>query len=100
MYYRSYLFHIEELQRECFKCCNELLIFSGIWDVLVEVVAALQNVEGSVKRQWLIDAVEISCVSSYPSTVGTRVDFLPFLADIKNCFQFPSLSLNVKFCEI
>ncbi|KAM5552601.1 hypothetical protein ABKV19_025031, partial [Rosa sericea] len=40
----------------------------GIWDVLVEVVAALQHAEGSIKRQWLIDAAEISCVSSYPST--------------------------------
>ncbi|XP_050381377.1 protein RST1 isoform X2 [Argentina anserina] len=41
----------------------------GIWDVLVEVVAALQHADGSIKRQWLIDAAEISCVSSYPSTV-------------------------------
>ncbi|KAA8530205.1 hypothetical protein F0562_004914 [Nyssa sinensis] len=41
----------------------------GFWDVLVEVVAALQHVEGSVKRQWLVDAVEISCVTNYPSTV-------------------------------
>ncbi|XP_059670118.1 protein RST1 [Cornus florida] len=40
----------------------------GIWDVLVEVVAALQHAEGSVKRQWLLDAVEISCVTKYPST--------------------------------
>nr|XP_011468296.1 PREDICTED: protein RST1 isoform X3 [Fragaria vesca subsp. vesca] len=40
----------------------------GIWDVLVEVVAALQDADGSIKRQWLIDAAEISCVSSYPST--------------------------------
>ncbi|XP_028772347.1 protein RST1 isoform X3 [Neltuma alba] len=41
----------------------------GLWDVLVEVVAALHHAEGSVKRQWLVDAVEISCVSPYPSTV-------------------------------
>ncbi|KAM5581750.1 hypothetical protein ABKV19_010802 [Rosa sericea] len=41
----------------------------GIWDVLVEVVAALQHAEESIKRQWLIDAAEISCVSSYPSPV-------------------------------
>lgn len=38
--------------------------------MLLEVVATLQHVEGSVKRQWLVDAIEISCVSSYPSTVG------------------------------
>lgn len=42
----------------------------GIWNVLVEVVAALQYAEGSVKRQWLVDAVEISCVSIYPSMVN------------------------------
>ena len=47
-------------------------IFAGVWDVLIEVVAALQHAEGSVRRQWVVDAVEISCVSSYPSTVGTR----------------------------
>ncbi|KAM1491327.1 hypothetical protein PS1_023795 [Malus domestica] len=41
---------------------------NGIWDVLIEVVAALQHADGSVKRQWLVDAVEISCVSTYPST--------------------------------
>ncbi|PON84247.1 Armadillo-type fold containing protein [Trema orientale] len=51
----------------------------GIWDVLTEVVAALQNEEGSVKRQWLIDAVEISCVSGYPSTA------LQFLGLLSGC---------------
>ncbi|XP_058102922.1 protein RST1 isoform X2 [Magnolia sinica] len=41
----------------------------GIWCALVEVVAALQCAEGSIKRQWLLDAVEISCITKYPSTV-------------------------------
>ncbi|GLU02102.1 hypothetical protein SLE2022_193690 [Rubroshorea leprosula] len=58
----------------------------GIWDVLIETVAALQA-EGSVKRQWLIDAVEISCVSSYPSTAlqfigllsGSCCKYMPLL---------------------
>ncbi|KAF7819538.1 protein RST1 isoform X1 [Senna tora] len=40
----------------------------GLWDVLIEVVVALHQAEGSVKRQWLVDAAEISCVSRYPST--------------------------------
>ncbi|RDX62949.1 Protein RST1, partial [Mucuna pruriens] len=40
----------------------------GLWDILFEVVAALYHAEGSVKKQWLIDAVEISCVSTFPST--------------------------------
>ncbi|XP_031384334.1 protein RST1 isoform X2 [Punica granatum] len=47
-----------------------------IWNVLTEVVAALQHAEGSVKRQWLVDAVEISCVSSYPSTAILFVGLL------------------------
>ncbi|CAB4305647.1 unnamed protein product [Prunus armeniaca] len=42
---------------------------TGMWDALVDVVAALQHADGSVKRQWLVDAVEISCVSSHPSTL-------------------------------
>nr|KYP54838.1 Uncharacterized protein KIAA1797 family [Cajanus cajan] len=40
----------------------------GLWDILFEVVAALYHAEGSIKKQWLIDAVEISCVSRFPST--------------------------------
>ncbi|KAK4774376.1 hypothetical protein SAY86_009311 [Trapa natans] len=39
-----------------------------IWNVLIEVVAALGYAEGSIKRQWLVDAAEISCISSYPTT--------------------------------
>ncbi|KAL3753446.1 hypothetical protein ACJRO7_000791 [Eucalyptus globulus] len=38
------------------------------WNVLVEVVATLQRAEGSIKRQWLVYAVEISYVSNFPST--------------------------------
>ncbi|KAF5177556.1 Rst1, partial [Thalictrum thalictroides] len=41
----------------------------GIWDVLVDVVSVLQEAEGSVKRQWLMDAVEICFITNYPSTV-------------------------------
>ncbi|XP_022989080.1 protein RST1 isoform X1 [Cucurbita maxima] len=44
------------------------LKLQDVWDVLVEVVAALQLAEGNVKRQWLVDTVEISCVSVHPST--------------------------------
>ncbi|CAK9322549.1 unnamed protein product [Citrullus colocynthis] len=48
-----------------------------VWDVLVEVVAALQLAEGNVKRQWVVDAVEISCVSVHPSTA---IQFLGLLS--------------------
>ncbi|XP_027358768.1 protein RST1 [Abrus precatorius] len=59
----------------------------GLWDILFEVVAALYHAEGSIKRQWLIDAVEISCVSSFPSTAlqflgllsATCCKYMPFM---------------------
>ena len=70
--YRSCLFFTFILVSQNFPT------FSGIWEVLTEVAEALQHVEGSVRRQWLMDAVEISCVSTYPSTVGTFITFLLF----------------------
>ncbi|XP_071712037.1 protein RST1 [Rutidosis leptorrhynchoides] len=48
----------------------------AIWEVLVEVVMALQHAEGSVKRQWLVDAAEISCVTSYPTTALQFISLL------------------------
>ncbi|KAK1568532.1 hypothetical protein Q3G72_025587 [Acer saccharum] len=62
----------------------------AIWDVLVEVVAALQQADTSVKRQWLIDAVEISCVSCYPST---SLQFLGLLSG-SCCRYMPLLILD------
>ncbi|KAF8037585.1 hypothetical protein BT93_B0463 [Corymbia citriodora subsp. variegata] len=63
--------------------CNS----NDTWNVLVEVVATLQHAEGSIKRQWLVDAVEISCVSNFPSTPmqfigllsGSCCKYMPFL---------------------
>lgn len=48
----------------------------GMWDVLIEVVACLQHVDINVKRLWLIDAVEISCVTNYPSTAMVFIGLL------------------------
>ncbi|XP_031286525.1 protein RST1-like isoform X1 [Pistacia vera] len=62
----------------------------GIWDVLIEVVAALQHADESVKRQWLVDIVEISCVSRYPSTA---LQFLGLLAG-SCCKYMPILILD------
>lgn len=62
------------------------LIYAGLWDVLIEVAAALHHADGSVRRQWLIDAVEVSCVSIYPSTVCTSA----LLVELKiACFEQP-----------
>lgn len=57
-----------------------------IWNLHAEVVAALQYADGSVKRQWLVDAVEISCVSSYPSIA---LKFLGLLSG--SCCKYGSL---------
>ncbi|KAJ8775089.1 hypothetical protein K2173_020093 [Erythroxylum novogranatense] len=62
----------------------------GIWHLLVEVVAALQFADGSVKSQWLVDAVEISCVSSYPSTA---LQFVGLLSG-SCCKYMPLLTLD------
>ncbi|XP_010514478.1 PREDICTED: protein RST1-like isoform X3 [Camelina sativa] len=63
---------------------------SGIWDVLIEIVAALHHAEGGIKRQWLVDAVEISCVSSYPSTAILFVGLLSSIC----CEYMPFLTLD------
>ena len=44
--------------------------------MLVEVVVTLHHAEGSVKRQWLLDAMEISCVSRFPSTVEIHQSYV------------------------
>ncbi|GAB4846720.1 hypothetical protein Ancab_025728 [Ancistrocladus abbreviatus] len=62
----------------------------GLWDSLVEVIAALQHAEGSVKRQWLIDVLEISCVAKFPSTA---LQFLGLLSG-SFCRYMPLLILD------
>ncbi|CAI8594541.1 unnamed protein product [Vicia faba] len=59
----------------------------GIWDVLLEVAAVLYHAEIGFKRQWLIDALEISCVTSFPSQAvqfigllsATCCKYMPFI---------------------
>ncbi|KFK33679.1 hypothetical protein AALP_AA5G045700 [Arabis alpina] len=63
---------------------------SGIWDAHIEIVAALHHAEGGIKRQWLLDAVEISCVSSYPSNA---IYFVGLLSSIC-CEYMPFLTLD------
>ncbi|GKC15048.1 hypothetical protein Tco_1011830, partial [Tanacetum coccineum] len=61
-----------------------------VWDVLVEVVMALQHAEGSVKSQWLVDAAEISCVTSYPTTA---IQFISLLSGSFSKYM-PLLTVN------
>ncbi|PKA49872.1 hypothetical protein AXF42_Ash004414 [Apostasia shenzhenica] len=46
------------------------------WSVLVEVVAALSMAEINTRRQWLLDALEISCITEYPSTAMRFIGLL------------------------
>ncbi|KAK4367433.1 hypothetical protein RND71_011225 [Anisodus tanguticus] len=47
-----------------------------IWDALTEVSITVQHAEGNAKRQWLIEALEISCVTRFPSTALQFVGLL------------------------
>ncbi|GAB2229778.1 hypothetical protein Drorol1_Dr00014033 [Drosera rotundifolia] len=62
----------------------------GLWDVLVEFVSSLQPAEGSVKRQWLVDVLQISCVTGFPSTA---LQFLGLLSG-SCCKYMPLLILD------
>ncbi|KAK9734980.1 hypothetical protein RND81_04G175300 [Saponaria officinalis] len=59
------------------------------WDVLIEVVAALQTTEGT-RSQWLIDILEISCITKFPSTA---LHFIGLLSG-SSCKYMPLLILD------
>ncbi|XP_072999773.1 protein RST1 isoform X2 [Typha latifolia] len=68
---------ISASELEKLKTCILNARTEGIWwNVLVEVAAAVSTAEGSIKRQWLLDALEISCVAEYPSTALRFVGLL------------------------
>ncbi|CAH9123168.1 unnamed protein product [Cuscuta epithymum] len=58
-----------------------------IWDALLGVIEALQYADGGVKRQWLVNALQISRVSKFPSTAlrfigllsGSCCKYMPLL---------------------
>ncbi|XP_078439731.1 ARM repeat superfamily protein [Wolffia australiana] len=57
------------------------------WEIILEIVSALYGADISVKRQWMMDAVEISCISPHPTTAlqfmgvlsGRCCDYMPLL---------------------
>ncbi|XP_020518368.1 protein RST1 isoform X9 [Amborella trichopoda] len=53
---------------------------AGFWRVLLEVAAAVQCAEISIKQQWLIDTIDIGCITEYPSTA------LRFLGLLSSCW--------------
>ncbi|KAJ8476053.1 hypothetical protein OPV22_019780 [Ensete ventricosum] len=60
------------------------------WSMLVEVAATLLTAEGRIKRQWLLDAFEISCISEYPSTALRFVGLL----SSRWCMYMPLLTID------
>ncbi|KAJ6810324.1 protein RST1 isoform X1 [Iris pallida] len=46
------------------------------WNVLIDVVAAVSAAEVTLRRQWLLDALEISCIAEHPSTAMWFVGLL------------------------
>ncbi|KAG2586760.1 hypothetical protein PVAP13_5NG075481 [Panicum virgatum] len=60
------------------------------WSVLVEIAAAINSDENGIKRQWLLDALEIGCVTAHPSTV---LRFVGLLCD-SCCIYMPLLIVN------
>ncbi|KAG9141189.1 hypothetical protein Leryth_001683, partial [Lithospermum erythrorhizon] len=56
------------------------------WNVMVDMVAALQFASGSIKRQWLLDVLQISCVTKHPSTVGVKIVSLILVIKLR-CFS-------------
>ncbi|KAJ1282422.1 hypothetical protein BS78_03G050600 [Paspalum vaginatum] len=60
------------------------------WSVLVEIAAAIDSAENSIKRQWLLDALDIGCVTAQPSTVLRFVGLLCGSC----CIYMPLLVVN------
>ncbi|XP_026387269.1 protein RST1-like isoform X3 [Papaver somniferum] len=77
-----------ELGKMKFYVLNSELV--DVWDVLVEVVAALQHADGSTKRKWLVDAMEITCMTKNPSTA---LHFIGLLGS-SFCKYMPLLTID------
>lgn len=71
---------------------------SGVWwSVLVEIAAAIHSAENCIKRQWLLDALEIGCVTAHPSTVIIQDVMLEFL---DGCYSFMLLPRKHKLAKV
>ncbi|KAG9141192.1 hypothetical protein Leryth_001683 [Lithospermum erythrorhizon] len=84
------------------------------WNVMVDMVAALQFASGSIKRQWLLDVLQISCVTKHPSTAlqfaallcGSCCKYMPILVVNKSTVMsdlpvtLPTLLQNTSWMEI
>uniref|UniRef100_A0A0D9UX89 DUF3730 domain-containing protein n=1 Tax=Leersia perrieri TaxID=77586 RepID=A0A0D9UX89_9ORYZ len=60
------------------------------WNVLVEVATAVYSADSRMKKQWLLDALDIGCVTAHPSTV---LHFVGLLCG-SCCIYMPLLIVN------
>ncbi|CAM0879759.1 unnamed protein product [Alopecurus aequalis] len=60
------------------------------WNVLVEVAAAVYSADNGIKKQWLLDALDIGCVTAHPSTALRFVGLLCGSC----CIYMPLLIVN------
>ncbi|XP_057515701.1 protein RST1 isoform X2 [Amaranthus tricolor] len=74
------------------KSCMLNTQSQGMWELFVELMAVLKASKGSIRRQWLIDVLEISCITKHPSTA------LQFVGLLSGCFckYMPLLILEPK----
>lgn len=54
------------------------------WNVLVEVAAAVYSADNGIKKQWLLDALDIGCVTAHPSTVNVQLQCVLTVHDRKH----------------
>ncbi|VAH57368.1 unnamed protein product [Triticum turgidum subsp. durum] len=89
--------------RLCFAGCVSALELGNIkttilsttadgvwWNVLVEVAAAVYSADNGIKKQWLLDALDIGCVTAHPSTALRFVGLLCGSC----CIYMPLLIVN------
>ncbi|VAH72993.1 unnamed protein product [Triticum turgidum subsp. durum] len=89
--------------RLCFAGCISALELGNIkttilsttadgvwWNVLVEVAAAVYSADNGIKKQWLLDALDIGCVTAHPSTALRFVGLLCGSC----CIYMPLLIVN------
>lgn len=50
------------------KACMLNTRSAVIWNALVDVAASLRHAKFDMKRQWLLDTLQISCAANHPST--------------------------------
>ncbi|MQL78527.1 hypothetical protein Taro_010956 [Colocasia esculenta] len=72
------------------KACILNSSSEGALSILMEIVGALYGADSSTKRQWLLDSVEISCISQHPSTA---LQFVGLLSS-RCCEYMPLLLLD------